>query len=305
MRDIPAQTVLALKKHEQKAKFLELAITFSDVHESIQEQGNEFITSLWSEYNHDLGCQLLPRPPFSFLRNSLIAMTMFANARGNWLKTELSFLENIYTQTRLKDLLIEDYAGKPRLANLKYLTSHNTIHHLYHYTRFIDFSTPRAESIRTVVEWGGGYGNLAKLILRVIHRPVTYIIIDTSLFCCLQWIYLTTILGAELVNIITNPDDCAIEKHKINLLPLGLMDCYDFSADLFVSTWALSESSRHAQDYVRGKKWFEAKHLLLAYQDPEFCQRLPDTGRIGQLAFYDGATVFPIDFVPGNYYAFK
>ena len=78
---------------------------------------------------------------------------------------------------------------------------------------------------------------------------------------------------------------------------------YKGKADIFISTWALSESSKFSQDYVVEKRWFGAKHLMFAYQKSN--RRLPDAQRLGRLAKMDGATILPVSLIQNNYYAFR
>ncbi len=140
---------------------------------------------------------------------------------------------------------MEDYVGNPLLLNVTYLTSHNSIHHLYHIIRFLRKTKLKLKGIKTIIEWGGGYGNLAKIFGRLAEENKTYIIIDLPLMCCIQWIYLTTILGENKVNLIQNSDE-KIAVGKINLLPVCFIDKYELKGDLFVSTWALTESSKYS-----------------------------------------------------------
>lgn len=91
---------------------------------------------------------------------------------------------------------------------------------------------------------------------------------------------------------------------KINCIPVCFLPKkMDVTGALFISTWGLSESSRYSQDYVALRKWFGAKHLLLAYQRSN--DKLPDAERIGQLALEKGAVVVEIEFLPNNFYAFS
>ena len=156
--------------------------------------------------------------------------------------------------------------------------------------------------MHTVVEWGGGYGNMAKIFKRLNSTPSTYIIVDTPLFSCIQWLYLATILGEESVNLLQGPED-TIRAEKINLLPICFVDRHKINADLFMSTWALSESSKYSQDYVLDHEWFNAKHLLLAYQDSR--DDFPEAERVGEIAANNGAIIEDIEFLPGNHYAFR
>jgi hypothetical protein len=78
---------------------------------------------------------------------------------------------------------------------------------------------------------------------------------------------------------------------------------YNLKVDLFIATWSLSESSKYAQDYVNSLNFFDTKHLLIAYQ--ESSREFPHASRIREIAITQGATIIPIKFLPGNYYAFK
>ena len=185
--------------------------------------------------------------------------------------------------------------------NATYATSHTSIHHLYHLIRFADKTGCDFEKIDKVVEWGGGYGNMAK-IFRRLKPNSTYCIIDTPIFSTLQWLYLSTVLGVENVNLLRQPGD-AVQSGKVNVVPLCFVDQLQLRADLFLSTWALSESSSVAQDYVISRRWFEADHLLLAYQDTS--EAAPTAGRLGEIAAREGAATIDIEFIPGNHYAFR
>jgi len=212
-------------------------------------------------------------------------------------------LEKGFSEDRLKILLEEDYVGNPLIINSTYLTSHNSIHHLYHLIKFLEKTKSNLDEISTVVEWGGGYGNLAKIFRRLKSATHTYIIIDTPLFTSIQWLYLTATLGEENVNLLQNPEDI-VHLGKINLIPICFVDHHQISADLFISTWALSESSQFSQDYVVAHEWFKSRHLLIAYQK-SIADYLPDSDRVGTLADVSGAFIEEIDFLPGNYYAFR
>ena len=92
---------------------------------------------------------------------------------------------------------------------------------------------------------------------------------------------------------------------KINLLPVSLLEEHRLETDLFLSTWALSERSRHAHEYVVERERFGARRLLLGYQkndihrdefvDPAVLER-----GVGAL----GGRIKPFPFGDGQYYAF-
>ena len=297
------QKQLSALKYYQFEKFGDLSERFADFYYKINNYDiSRFTTPLWEKYNKLLERMFLPRPPFAFLRIPTIKNTMFVSIGGNWMREEIDFLEKKVSGEKLKSLLLEDYCGDPILSSSKYMASHNSIHHLYHLIRFsekVDLKT-----INNIVEWGGGYGNTAKIFKRLNDNNITYTIIDTPLFGCMQWIYLATIFGDEQINFITEPGQ-DIKSNKINLLPICFLENYDLKGKLFIAEWSLSESSKYSQDYVESCNFFESKHLLLAYQ--ESSDRVPYANRVGTIAEKKGAEIERIDFLPGsgNYYAFK
>lgn len=297
-----AYAQLARSKGAQRAAFATLREEFGPTYNLIKARDiGGFVTPIWQDVNAEMENLLIPAPPFNFLTNPTLRHQMFVVAGGRWLEEELSFLEKRIPQNRLKCLLKEDPTGDPQLLSSAYRTSHNSIHHLYHLIRFAEETGCDLETIEGVVEWGGGYGNMAKIFRRL--RPAsTYCIIDTPIFSTLQWLYLSTVLGVENVNLLRRPDDM-IRTGKVNVIPLCFLDQLKPRADLFLSTWALSESSSVAQDYVVSRRWFEANRLLLAYQDTS--EVAPSAGRLGEIASQAGASTIDIEFLSGNYYAFR
>jgi len=291
-------------KRDQREKFDVLKKRFAKVYSNIKYHDiRDFVTTPWWNINVEIEKVFLPSPPFNFLRNSVIQRTMFVMAGSKWLNKELSFLQKRYSKMKLRSLLIEDYVGDPLLLNSEYITSHNSIHHLYHLVRYSQRAKCNLNGIRVVVDWGGGYGNMAKIFKRLVgSNNLTFIIIDIPIFSCLQWLYLATVLGEETVHLLQTPED-NVRVGKVNLLPVCFVSRYNITADLFISTWGLSESSVYTQDYVIASNWFRAKHILLAYQDS--CKELPYADRIGKLAEGSGAVIEDIKFLPGNHYAFR
>jgi len=301
---IPYQIYLARHKREQVSKFNSLKGKFAEIYNEVKKYNipSQFVEPNWQEFNSKLEQKFLPDPPFSFIRDKLFASIFSFGAGGNALKKQLGFLESKLPENKLRLVLEEDYVGKPMLFSSKYLTSHNSIHHLHHLLRFSHIMKCDLEQINTVVEWGGGYGNLAKIFYRLKSTPSTYVIIDIPLVSSIQWLYLTVTLGKEAVNIVQSSDD-AIEPGKINLIPLGFVDKISIKADLFLSTWALSECTKFAQDYVVSQDWFGAKHILLAYSSCS--ESFATSARVGEIVARAGAVIEEMGFLPGHCYAFR
>jgi hypothetical protein len=267
---------------------------------------HRFITDVWRRFNQRLENALLPIPPYGFLRDATIRYTMFVDARGRWLREQLRFLERSMSRAALRSVLREDDVGRPPIASVRYLTSHNTIHHAYHFARFLELCETDLAQIRSVIEWGGGYGNQAAIFRRM-NPGSTYVIIDSPLLAAFQSLYLKSVFGPDDVHLVTGPT-AGVEEGVINVLPVTLVEdlAGSLQAQLFVSTWALSESSVEAQDFVVDQGWFGADHLLLAYQQGYEDQglTLPFTERVGVLARKRGAVIEDFPFLTGNSYAF-
>lgn len=56
----------------------------------------------------------------------------------------------------------------------------------------------------------------------------------------------------------------SLRSGAINVVPVHLVESLDVRCDLFISTWALDESSLASQQLVASSKWFGATNLLLA-----------------------------------------
>lgn len=128
---------------------------------------------------------------------------------------------------------------------------------------------------------------------------MTYVAIDTPLFSTLQWLYLSSVLGESEVHLVTRPGE-PIQAGRINLVPVTRLADVDVRGDLFVSTWALSESSEAAQQFVEDKAWFGATSLLMAYQCEDPC--FPAAKHVAERAAVLGGRIVPIPRLPANAY---
>lgn len=282
---------LALLKPEQKPAFDLLKVKFASHYDGFKNQDiTEFLMPLWAEVNAELEKALLPIPSFSFIREPYIKYTMLTCMNGKELRTTMNRLTDSISQKMLRKFLLEDFVGHPFLFATPYLSSHNALSHLRHLVEFSRATGCDTQKIKNVVEWGGGYGTMAKIFKRQSLVAGTYTIIDSPIFSCLQWLYLGTIFGEKNVHLLKHPAD-PIKTHKINLLPLCLLKGRKLQADLFLSTLALCESSTYSQDYVRGQNWFRAKRILLSYQTNN--RRVPSAERVGQMARAAGARIIP------------
>lgn len=304
-RERSALEELISAKSAQLEKFRNDSRRFGEIYAGVRNAMiSDFVTPQWILWNRELENELLPEPMEAFLQNPTIAHAMFVQQGGRMMRDQLDYLEKTWPREQLKRLIEEDAPGYPRLGCPLLKTSHNSIHHAYHYSRFSTETGADLNKINHVVEWGGGYGNQAKIFLRMAPDNVSYTIIDTPLFSCLQYIYLRSVMpNPDRVHLYSEGVTSPPVSGEIRILPLGVAQKSELHCDLFVSTWALSESTDAAQDHVLKNGWFGAKHLLLAFQNSS--EIFPFAERITALDKTRTIRTTPIDLLPGNYYGFS
>ena len=104
-------------------------------------------------------------------------------------------------------------------------------------------------------------------LVRRMNPKCTYTIIDLPELSALQYIYLYSLIGDD-VSLIT-PEHSGINEGKVNIVPVGriLSGELNISPDVFLSTWAITESPRQVQEFVCRNSFFGADSILLAYHD--------------------------------------
>jgi hypothetical protein len=252
-----------------------------------------FVRDDWAERNAALRDALLPAPGPDFLRAPEIRFQMFVDEQ--YVPHELPY---VLDRLPSPDMLREDPFGGPPMVAIPghggLQSSSNTVHHLHHLLRYEQETGRRVADAATIVEWGAGYGNLAKLILRLHGGAPTVVLFDTPVFSAVQWLYLTAVLGSDRVVLHTDPRTPPAAG-RVNVVPIGLARDLELDVpDLFVSTWALNESAPAAQRLVQDRGWLGARSLLLAMHrgDP-----------LDPVAVAAGARPVPLgDFMPGQHY---
>lgn len=303
LRRRPAERRLAQAKPEQLAAWDGFAARTAQVHEQLTACGAPTgVTPLWSDYLDGLRDVLLPVPPFSFLHHPVLLETM--EVRGTRLRhRELRWLQRHVPDEALYAALEEDPAGEPTLSVTNPDTSQTALHHLFHLERLRHRTGVRAGDVDTVVEWGGGFGGFARTLRRTSRgTPPAHVIIDLPLVAALQWTYLCTVFGEEHVDLALEPGHRP-RPGAFTLVPAAIGLDLDVRADLFVSLWGLSEVAAPTQDAVAARRFYDAPHLLMAYQTsgPD----TPDAEHVGDLARGAGAAIEPVGVLSHSSYVLR
>jgi len=266
---------------------------------------DKYLMSDWKQNTNTIEKFFLNDFSLSFLRHHLIKSTMFAHLPKEATSLQKKLLESFFPKNKLGEYLKENSEGNPILNDLEYKTSGNIIHHLYHLAKLGEELGLDINNINSYTELGGGYGNMAKIAKRI-NPDATYTIIDIPIFIFIQYVYLSTLLGKDSVVIFDGTK--GIIPHKVNLIPLDEELIKKFidlkqTSDIFISTWALSESNQVTQSLVRDNNYFNAKYLLLAYQQAnssfQFSQDVVKVSEIYNIK-YNSVT----EYMPDNYYLF-
>ena len=113
-------------------------------------------------------------------------------------------LKIIFNKNKLyKKLLIEDNIGDPIRYFLYPKSSGNRIREVFHLLNFQNFTNVSLNKIKTILEFGGGYGNMARLFYKI-NKNINYKIFDTFHVNLLQYYYLTMLKIPSSFNKKTN-----------------------------------------------------------------------------------------------------
>lgn len=229
-----------------------------------------------------------------FLDTRVFNGTMFAGNQ-QYVIDELVWLESTGASAVSKTMLsTNEHLPEDRMFP-GYPVSGNTIHHAFHIMYYEHVTGQSLSDSQTVVEFGGGYGNFCRL-MRMMNGSSTYVIVDLPEMSALQFSYLRSIPGLTVTYAGTE-----VTSEAVNLVPLDSIEVLErLKADLFISTWALSESTKEAQDYIGGLGYYGAQHALMAFQKSS--DHFPFAEDV--CSKFEGGQLLDTPFIPNNHYYF-
>jgi hypothetical protein len=222
--------------------------------------------SAWLANRRTLRKCILEEDPREFLTWDVVTGSMFVGNRP-FIDSELSYLMHRPDWKQVwEDIIEEDPAGAPKPYKGYRQSSGNRIHQAYHLARFEQETGMAVNRFPLIVELGGGYGSLCRLIHKLGFKG-QYIIFDLPEFVALQKFYLGS-LAMPLIE----AEDVASGRRGIlctsDLTVLGSFDPRDAQAGLFIATWSLSETDSAFREQTTTLPAVDsAAAYLIAYQN--------------------------------------
>lgn len=250
------------------------------------------IHPLWEQASNDIA-QIVKENPQSFLQHPIVKNMMFCD-NDNIMRHELvELLEDKKTELLLKVWPLISTVENFGAPSLLHGYDPNTIHHVYHlntHAFYID------EKIITeashVIEFGGGYGNMARII-KQINPDCQYTLIDIPNILSIQQQYLQNTLSTKLFE--------TVKFTTTEQLP-EIQDC-----DFFIANWSLSECPVSLQKKVFNTNLFNAKHFLTSFhQCGNHIPFMQESSYFKEEISKLGASLIQNNIIPGiNFYGLK
>ncbi len=193
----------------------------------------------------------------NFLQDNIIQKIFFVHNRIYIL---FMLLKIIFNKNKLyKQLLYEDNIGNPVRYFLYPKSSGNRIREIFHLLNFENFTKISFDRIKTIFEFGGGYGNMARLFYKI-NNNIDYTIFDTFHVNLLQFYYL------KMLKIPTNLNKMNKKNITLNYDNSKCNFLNKKNKKLFIANWSLSESPLKLRKIII-KKIINFDFILISYQE--------------------------------------
>jgi hypothetical protein len=225
----------------------------------------ELLHPIWQEAGAAFGELVTGGVPPDFLSDPLVRHMLYRTGYEELEKIEAAYLES--TRPWIRDLCAryrEPRLGQPVLDSPSTRSSVSTLNKLYYFARIAETVPPA--KLATVMEFGGGYGLMCHVLMELVEPRPTYVMVDLPELLALQYVYLR---GGSSIPVTPHTETpVRIREGTVNLVPVQLLASIELECDLFISTFALSETPVSLQDFVaQEREFFGASCLYLTGQN--------------------------------------
>jgi hypothetical protein len=217
-------------------------------------------TEFWSQRRKEVLYAIINFDIDSFLTWQVIQSTMYVTG-SSYAPMEFYQIKDTPYGANLQVSKV----GSPLAVPSNPGTCENTTHMLYHLYMYEQSTKIDTATYNSVIEFGGGYGCMAKLI-KDRNPKAKYYIFDFPEFCLLQKYYLSQ-NGYDDVVFISDVDRLEHTNADLRWL-LNFDDIGHTDTELLIATWSLSEAPIGVRQKFLAK--VSAKNHLIAYQEKFF-----------------------------------
>jgi putative sugar O-methyltransferase len=222
--------------------------------------------TMWHRNVKQLQALILKQDPREFLTWKVVKRTMFVET-PLYILREYRYLKRKRDFKALwSDYIKESDIGAPSTYYALGKSSGNLVHHAYHIAIFQDRTQQWIPETDLILEFGGGYGSMCRLIHQM-HFKKQYIIFDLPMFSALQKYYLKS-LGLPVLTIdafLKNDSGilCISSLEELEAI-LKQLNVSTINAT-FMATWSLSETPLNLRNKIT-TLISEFNNFLIAYQ---------------------------------------
>ena len=219
----------------------------------VNNYSSKYVDESWSEWSQGIDEIYKSKERLlSFSKNSIIIKTMTGEPVFDRTRYLIDFISPVF-----KRFIIEDAIGNNLIVNPKLLTSSPRVSHLYIASLITGLCEKHNISLENVLELGGGFGGLMSLLVRSGHVS-NFKIFDLPIVLPLQYVYINAV--CSLKENIYNFDTSNFEV---------IDNIKDDSAkdSVFISNWALTESSVSLQEFAITSKFFGANYVFICCEN--------------------------------------
>lgn len=250
----------------------------------------------WRKFSTMLRERILADDPRQFLTWEVIRSNMGYRANTR----ELAFLRNSRHWNEWRAGLGEPSSINPHPFFAWPETSENTVRQAFHLAQFRRTTGTRLTDADVIVDFGGGYGGMARLV-QALGFKGTYIIFDWPEFLALQRFYLT--LAGVSAPILRDPKDVSapaiVQVSDLDQLRTVIDGLPANARKALIATWSLSEAPVALRDQIFAT--VRPDDCLLTYQErfagvlnrPYFSKLSLDHPRI---SWYE----YPMSYIPAE-----
>jgi hypothetical protein len=224
----------------------------------------EFVHPVWEDARLQFEDFVGTGVPFDFLHRQIVRHMMYRTGFGALEEHELAAItEGPDEIRRLCESYDESPVGMPIVDCESLGVSVSSLNKLYYFSRI----AAAGRSFSTIMDFGAGYGHMCHVFAQLIEPRPTFILVDLPELLALQYVFLKA-SGVPVVAH-TTAGRTSITPGAANLVPIQSLvasDDGDLACDLFLSTFALSETPAPLQQLIAERRFFSASSLYVTGQ---------------------------------------